>query len=71
MQATDTLLARITIDARILAGKPTIRGLRISVQQILKALAAGQTPDELIDDLTQFSAGLGTKVDAAVGHRRA
>ena len=54
MQATDTLLARITIDARILAGKPTIRGLRISVQQILKALAAGQTPDELMREYPEL-----------------
>ena len=54
MQATDSLLARITVDARILAGKPTIRGLRISVQQILKALAAGQTPDELMQEYPEL-----------------
>lgn len=34
------LLKRITLDPKVLAGKPTIRGLRISVEQILKALAA-------------------------------
>ena len=54
MQATDSLLARITVDARILAGKPTIRGLRISVQQILKALAAGQMQDELLREYPEL-----------------
>ncbi|MFC6222840.1 DUF433 domain-containing protein [Hymenobacter artigasi] len=54
MQTTDALLARITIDARILAGKPTIRGLRISVQQILKALAAGQTQNDLIQEYPEL-----------------
>ena len=54
MQTTDSLLARITTDPRILVGKPTIRGLRISVQQILKALAAGQTPEELMQEYPEL-----------------
>lgn len=54
MQATDSLLARITIDVAVLAGKPTIRGLRISVQQILKALAAGQTQAELMQEYPEL-----------------
>lgn len=54
MQTTDSLLARITVDARILAGKPTIRGLRISVQQILRALAAGQTAPELMQEYPEL-----------------
>ena len=54
MQTTDSLLARITVDARILAGKPTIRGLRISVQQILRALAAGQTAAELMQEYPEL-----------------
>ncbi len=35
------LLDRITVNPDILVGKPTIRGLRISVDQIIKALACG------------------------------
>ena len=54
MQATDALLARITVDANILLGKPTIRRLRISVQQILQALAAGQTQDELMREYPEL-----------------
>ena len=42
------LLDRITVNPDILTGKPIIRGLRISVDQILKALAAGLTNEELI-----------------------
>jgi uncharacterized protein (DUF433 family) len=34
------LLNRITYNPEVMAGKPTIRGLRISVDQVLKALAA-------------------------------
>lgn len=48
MQTTDSILARITVNPGVMAGKPTIRGLRISVQQVLQALAAGQTTAELM-----------------------
>jgi uncharacterized protein (DUF433 family) len=41
---------RITVDPDVLVGKPTIRGLRISVEQILKALAAGVTTQDLLQD---------------------
>jgi uncharacterized protein (DUF433 family) len=41
---------RITVDPGVLVGKPTIRGLRISVEQILKALAAGVTTQDLLQD---------------------
>ena len=54
MQPTDSLVARITVNPGIMAGKPTIRGLRISVQQILKALAVGQTPAELTQEYPEL-----------------
>ena len=44
------LTNRITVNAGIMTGKPTIRGLRITVEQILKALAAGVSTDDLLDD---------------------
>jgi uncharacterized protein (DUF433 family) len=44
------LLNRITVDPEVLVGKPIIRGLRISVDQILKALAGGLTVQEMLDD---------------------
>jgi len=52
--ATQNLLERITIDPHVMVGKPTIRGLRITVDQILKALAAGITSKELIDDYPEL-----------------
>ncbi len=48
------LLSRISVNPKVLAGKPTIRGLRISVEHILKALAAGRTPEELLDDYPEL-----------------
>ena len=51
---TQNLLERITIDPHVMVGKPTIRGLRITVDQILKALAAGITSKELIDDYPEL-----------------
>ncbi len=36
----ETLLNRITFNPGVMVGKPTIRGLRITVEQILKALSA-------------------------------
>ena len=44
------LLSRITVNPEVLVGKPIIRGLRISVDQILKALAGGVTVQEILDD---------------------
>ena len=48
------LLSRITADPNILVGKPTIRGLRISVEQILKALANGIVVEELLKDYPEL-----------------
>ena len=45
---------RITIDPNVLLGKPTIRGLRISVEQILRALAGGVSHDDLLKDYPEL-----------------
>lgn len=37
----------ITADPAVVAGKPVIRGTRISVEFLLKLLASGWTPDEI------------------------
>ena len=44
------LLKRITFNDEVLRGKPTIRGLRISVEMILELLAKGSTYQELLED---------------------
>ena len=41
---------RITLDPAVLAGKPAVRGLRIGVEHILRALAAGVPDAELLAD---------------------
>jgi uncharacterized protein (DUF433 family) len=42
--------ARITIEPGKRTGQPCIRGLRITVYDILSYLAAGMTPDEILAD---------------------
>ncbi len=40
---------RITIDAGLCNGKPTIRGLRITVGTIMEFLTAGDTKEEILE----------------------
>ncbi|MFN3840592.1 MAG: DUF433 domain-containing protein [Cyclobacteriaceae bacterium] len=44
------LLERITIDAEICHGKPSIRGMRYPVELILDLLASGMTHEEILKD---------------------
>lgn len=48
------ILNRITIHPDVMVGKPTIRGLRITVEQILKALANDVKTDQLLDDYPEL-----------------
>jgi len=41
---------RIVVDPLILAGKPTIKGTRISVSMILGLVGAGFTWEQIVDD---------------------
>ena len=50
----EALLERITINPEVMVGKPTIRGLRITVEQILKALAGGVTVQDLLADYPEL-----------------
>jgi uncharacterized protein (DUF433 family) len=43
-------ISRITIIPTICHGKPTIRGLRYPVENMLELLAAGMTFDEILED---------------------
>lgn len=54
MLASVSLLDRITADPRILAGKPVVRGLRISVEQLLKASAVGHTEADLLAEYPEL-----------------
>jgi len=37
-----------------MCGKPTIRGLRVTVEQILRALAGGLQPEEILADYPEL-----------------
>ena len=43
-------LERITSDPSICHGKPTVRGLRYPVENLLELLAGGMTVDEVLED---------------------
>lgn len=40
---------RITLDPNLCNGKPTIRGHRLTVQTVLKFLAAGDSVDDILE----------------------
>ena len=45
-----TLLNRITNNPFVLTGKPTIRNMRISVEQVIKMLARGISHSDIIKE---------------------
>jgi uncharacterized protein (DUF433 family) len=52
----DELLARITIDPKVMVGKPVIKGTRLTVDYILNLMAHGGTVAEITkeyDGLTE------------------
>jgi uncharacterized protein (DUF433 family) len=47
----ENLLQRITIDPAKCGGKPTIRGMRIRVQDVIDLLASGLTREQVLKEL--------------------
>lgn len=45
----------ITIEPGKRSGKPCIRGLRITVYDVLEYLASGMTPDEIVSDFPDLT----------------
>jgi uncharacterized protein (DUF433 family) len=43
-------LSRITINPDICHGKPTVRGLRYPVEQLVELMASGMTMEEVLTD---------------------
>ena len=43
------MLKRITLDPTVMGGKACVRGLRVTVGTVLGLLAAGRSPDEIIE----------------------
>lgn len=50
------LLTRITIDPDLMHGRPCIRGLRITVSDVLDLLSAGQSRDDILLDYPYLEA---------------
>ena len=50
----NSLRDRVPINPDVMMGKPTIRGLRITVEQILKALAAGVPAEDLLEEYPEL-----------------
>lgn len=50
MATNEELLQRITARPDVLGGKPIIRDLRVSVDQVLSLLTQGVSPEGILDD---------------------
>ena len=48
---TTELMERITVDPEQCGGRPCIRGMRIRVTDVLDLLAAGLTPEQILEEL--------------------
>lgn len=46
----EPLIERITMNPAVLAGKPTIRGMRISVEHVLTALGSDVPVEDILAD---------------------
>lgn len=55
MIAEDKLLARIVVNPRVMVGKPVIRGTRLTVEYIMRRLAQGATPDDLVREYDRLT----------------
>ena len=50
------VLNRITIDKNVCKGKPSVRGMRFTVSQMLELIASGMTSDEILKDYPYLEA---------------
>lgn len=59
------LLERITIDSELMHGRPCIRGLRITVADVLSLLSAGETREQILADYPYLE---NADIDAALAY---
>ncbi|MFL5330686.1 MAG: DUF433 domain-containing protein [Gemmataceae bacterium] len=45
----------ITLNPQIRGGKPCVRGMRITVYDVLDYLASGMTHDQIVDDFPELT----------------
>lgn len=54
--ATRDRLSRITLNPEQCGGRPCIRGMRIRVSDVLELLAAGLSPQDVLEELPDLEA---------------
>jgi uncharacterized protein (DUF433 family) len=55
MEMPQRRLDRITVDPAICHGAPTVRGMRLRVQDVLGLLASGMTYEQILDDYDELT----------------
>ena len=60
-----TVTDRIEIDAKVMLGKPVIRGTRITAELLLRKLAEGATEADLLDAYPRLTR---EDIQAAIGY---
>jgi len=50
------LLKRISVDPKVMTGKPVIRGTRITVEAVLERLYGGMSEEEILSDFPHIMA---------------
>jgi len=56
-------IERITVKPDVCGGEPTIRGMRITVSQVLEMLAGGMTREQILEDFPYLE---GADIDACL-----
>ncbi len=51
----DSLLKRIVVDPKIMAGKPVIRGTRVPVDAIIHRIAQGEKIEDILKDYPRIT----------------
>jgi uncharacterized protein (DUF433 family) len=55
MKTEDELLAKIVTNPKIMAGKPILKGTRITVELVLRLLSQGLSSEEILKDYPQLT----------------
>lgn len=50
MKTEDELLGRVVVNPKVMAGKPILKGTRITVELVLRLLAQGLSVEEILKD---------------------
>lgn len=54
MVSMEHAVARLTADPGVMSGQPCVRGLRVTVAQVLRYLAAGRTAEQVVVEFPEL-----------------